>query len=533
MSRELLLLPCDSPETDVPHTISTLTHIHTLKVLGKFAHETVINMEAVTSLQSHLHTCIIHYVQLAPPLDDKSNAIYSLTNLRHLELVDCGVSGIHDTFSNLTALQTLVLHNSELNMLPSSISTLTALRYLDLERCALTELDDTISTLTSLRTLVLAGNQTLKTLPTSMSTLTSLQHLSLSFSKIQCDVLISVVCRLPLLQVLDLDWILHLNTIPPQISQLTALQHLSLSSTHITSLPTQIGLLTRLHTLNLEQCPFISHIPSDVELLKNLTAFRLSRAIRKEHRFSMRNWTKLQVLVLCDLEIDTIPSEIWSLKELRELSLSSNKLRFVPSAISQLTNLELLKFANNELTEITNDIRQLTQLRELDLSFNQLHELPDCVSLLIHLTKLCAYGNTIDKISTQLPYRLVELNLGSNSIVSIPFTALSLTSLEILNLSDNQVTLIPTQIGLLTSLRELQLTNNKLIFIPSDLNSLSNLNLEVSMNKLTYIPLLQLRSVKKLYFKENPLKFPLDSKRRQIKTKLNTFTEVYFDLYDV
>jgi hypothetical protein len=62
------------------------------------------------------------------------------------------------------------------------------------------------------------------------------------------------VCKLPSLEVLELDETKQLGTLPSQISQLTSLQHLSLSLSEITSLPTQIGLLTQLPTLILNWC---------------------------------------------------------------------------------------------------------------------------------------------------------------------------------------------------------------------------------------------------------------------------------------
>jgi Leucine-rich repeat (LRR) protein len=128
------------------------------------------------------------------------------------------------------------------------------LQHLELIECEISELNETISNLTSHQTLLLSNNYELNQLPSSMTKLTSLLHLSLFNTKIQSDTLISVVCKLPSLQVLELDGTKQLETLPSQISQLTSLQHLSLSRSEIKSLPTQIGLLTQLHTLNLYCC---------------------------------------------------------------------------------------------------------------------------------------------------------------------------------------------------------------------------------------------------------------------------------------
>jgi Leucine-rich repeat (LRR) protein len=189
-------------ENEIPNSISTLTHLHTFKLFGIGQQKANLKMNAMSSLHNQIQTCIIEKVQLTPNLNDKSNPIYTLTKLRHLKLFGCKISELNETISNLTSLQTFLLsYNYELNRLPSS-----------------------------------------------MTKLTSLLHLSLKNTKIQSDTLISVVCQLPPLQVLELDGTKQLETLSSQISQLTSLQHLSLSDNGITSLPTQIGLLTQLHT---------------------------------------------------------------------------------------------------------------------------------------------------------------------------------------------------------------------------------------------------------------------------------------------
>jgi Leucine-rich repeat (LRR) protein len=184
------------------YSISSLTHLHTFKLIGNGQE---VNVNSITSLHNQIQTCIIEKVQSTPNLNDKSNSIYTLTKLQHLELIRCEISELNETISNLTSLQTLLLsYNSKLNQLPSS-----------------------------------------------MTKLTSLLHLSLNNTKIQSATLISVVCQFPSLQVLKLNLTQQLETLPSQISQLTSLQHLSLSFSRITSIPTQIGLFIQLHTLNL------------------------------------------------------------------------------------------------------------------------------------------------------------------------------------------------------------------------------------------------------------------------------------------
>jgi Leucine-rich repeat (LRR) protein len=225
------------------------------------------------------------------------------------------------------------------------IYTLTKLRHLELIECQINKLTNAISKLTSFQTLLLPYNFELTGLPSSMTKLTSLLHLSLNWTKIQSDTLISVVCKLPSLQLLELNWAQYLKMLPPQISRLKSLQHLSLSNNGITSLPTQIGLLTQLHTLNLE-CYALNNIPTELEHLTNLREFRL-RGTTKINKFplKMKNWIKLEVLVLSKLNIEMIPSEVWMMTKLKELSLSDNKLSFIPSDLYCLSNLTYLNLS--------------------------------------------------------------------------------------------------------------------------------------------------------------------------------------------
>jgi Leucine-rich repeat (LRR) protein len=199
----------NSSEIEIPNSISTLTNLHTFKLIGS---KQEINVNAITVLHNQIQTCIIENVRLVPNLNDKSNPIYTLTKLCHLELNECEISELNETISKLTSLQTLLLWN----------------------------------------------NFGMKRLPSSMTRLTSLLHLSLNRINVQSDRLISVVCKIPSLQVLELNCTYEFEIFPSHIYQLTSLQHLSLSFNGIKSLPTQIGLITQLHTLKLDCCYSLS-----------------------------------------------------------------------------------------------------------------------------------------------------------------------------------------------------------------------------------------------------------------------------------
>jgi Leucine-rich repeat (LRR) protein len=186
----------------------------------------------------------------------------------------------------------------------------------------------------------------------------------------------------------------------------------------------------------------------------------------------MKNWIKLEVLVLYNLNIENIPSEVWMMTKLRHLSLRDNEIDSFPSELYCLSNLTHLDLCWNQITHISNQINKLTQLQILNLSSNRLTQFPDNISSLLHLSGLWIDENKFKRLPPHLPPNLVRLDLRRNLITLIPSTTLSsLTRLEILYLSLNQITILPSQIGLLTSLRYLEINDNKLSFVPSDLVS--------------------------------------------------------------
>jgi len=277
----------------MPKSISSLTNLRTLEILGN---ERELLIDDLTSLQNNLQTVVIEKVQLVPNVKEQTNAIYLLTNLRHIELI----------------------------------------------RCAINELNDIISNLTLLRTLLLPDNFELRTLPTTLTKLTTLRQLTLKYTDIGLDTLVSVICELPSLQVLDLASITRLDTLPPEICRLTSLCQLSLSCNALKSLPTEIGLLTQLQSLNLNYCYSLCNVPSELEYLQNLKELKLKGVNISNSPLKMNYWNRLEVLELGRCHLEQIPSSLWTLTALRYLDLSYNDLLSVPSEICYLSNLTRL-----------------------------------------------------------------------------------------------------------------------------------------------------------------------------------------------
>ena len=129
-------------------------------------------------------------------------------------------------------------------------------------------------------------------------------------------------------------------------------------------IPPEIGCLTNLTYLRLNQNQLTGEIPPEIGNLTNLTELRLHSN---------------------DLTGD-IPVEIGDLINLTTLQLYSNKLKEeIPSEIGNLTNLEDLRLYNNQLSgEIPSGIGNLTNLTKLWLHINQLTgEIPGSICNLV------------------------------------------------------------------------------------------------------------------------------------------------------
>ncbi|XP_057333240.1 leucine-rich repeat-containing protein 59-like [Microplitis mediator] len=117
---------------------------------------------------------------------------------------------------------------------------------------------------------------------------------------------------------------------------------------------------------------------------------------------------------------------------------------------------------------MTNKIKVKDKLEDdtLDLSFCDLQEVP--------IREIAAIK------------KATRLDLSNNSLVSIPNTIVSLTSIIKLDLSKNMLTEIPENIGEMRQLRHLDLYSNQISRLPLSLGELKNLKwLDLKDNPLT------------------------------------------------
>ena len=228
------------------------------------------------------------------------------------------------------------------------------------------------------------------------------------------------------------------------------------------SIPSELGNLSKLTTLELQSNQLTGEIPSELGNLSNLSALYLwENDLSGEIPSELGNLSSLTVLDLPGNELSgEIPAELGNLSNLTVLILARNQLSGeIPSELGSLSNLVELELYENDLSgEIPNELGNLASLTVLDLGVNQLSgEIPAELGSLSNLTVLSLWEN---ELSGEVPPELG-----------------SLSNLEILSLSYNQLSgEIPTELGALSDLEKLYLNSNRLSGeIPSELSGLANL----------------------------------------------------------
>ncbi|KAF6158583.1 hypothetical protein GIB67_040097 [Kingdonia uniflora] len=245
--------------------------------------------------------------------------------------------------------------------------------------------------------------------------------------------------------------------IPREIGLLTHLVFLAIDQNKLFGfIPSTVGNLTKLHDLGLENNQLFGSIPPEIGNLASLSTLSLQRNnLSGTIPTSLGNLSDLTTLYLFENQLSgSIPPEIGNLKSLVHLHLAINILTgFIPVSLGQLPK----------------EIGSLSELDRLDISSNNLSRpLPKEVGI-------CS--------------KLLYLHLSNNGFNgSIPTQIGDLISLDILlDLSHNELTEgIPSEIGSLQNLVNLNLSHNMLSgHIPSSFKEMKSLlSIDVSYNQL-------------------------------------------------
>jgi hypothetical protein len=204
---------------------------------------------------------------------------------------------------------------------------------------------------------------------------------------------------------------------PEKVIHLIIYPFLDKSNTHkygdLKHLPSQIGTLLNLKTLEIHCMENLEDLPIEIGQLANL------------EKIDINNGNGCQMNI-------SIPSSIGRLQHLKELilygaldprdisnqgSVTPSKIKKLPQEIGNLINLEILDLGRNGIQEIPIQIQTLINLRILKLDFNDIHEIPSFISKLKNLKELHICENGKMKLPDSLSeFNGLQLYLGNASL---------------------------------------------------------------------------------------------------------------------
>ncbi|XP_035840756.1 disease resistance protein RUN1 isoform X1 [Helianthus annuus] len=188
----------------------------------------------------------------------------------------------------------------------------------------------------------------------------------------------------------------------------SSLLELDLSLNYIEEIPSSIGNLEKLVSLDLKWCWELKSVPGSICRLQHLRTLNLGNSGIEELPEDLGQLECLENLYLSSTKVKHLPGSICMLKHLKTLDLSWCKLLVkLPEDVGQLESLEILHLLYcYELREIPKSICKLKCLKELSLfKCRGLEKLPDELGNLKCLQYLEVWGSGI----TQLPQSIYSV----------------------------------------------------------------------------------------------------------------------------
>lgn len=405
-------------------------------------------------------------------------SIFSLPNLKVLDLSSNQLTNIFDEVSKAKSLVEFRLTGNQINQLPENFGGMESLEVLDLKGNKLTTLPASICNLSKLTKLNLDENL-LTEVPVFIGNLKSLKDLSIAKNKLQS---VAAGALRPLQNLIMLD--LHQNSINGVFNEVP-------KSEKLDSILLSYNFITAVE--NLETCT-------------SLTVVDLHNNQLAELPECVLGLYQLKTLTISNNNLNNINPKIALIDSLQRLSIDGNPLRSIKPAMRNKSAAEFKKFIKNKLDDEAIFKEEKKQAKALGVpGASQMGENDPWDYM---LREFVIGNNHLDVKNRNLTSwsprlwtnytHLKVLDLSSNPALGelgVPEEFKAMKNLQTLRMLSCNLTSLPTCILQFKDLQSLELEKNNLKTLwpeseirPCDVNLKSLTYLNVNGNQLTEIP---------------------------------------------
>jgi Leucine-rich repeat (LRR) protein len=499
--------------TKVPGVVPMLTTLVELSMSGN----RILALPPALCLCTGIQSLDVSYnFLIAPPAETHEGGIRSVYSYlgslyiaqydKQLHLTHWNLQGFPLDGNFLTSLTVMNLRHNQIRTLPPIFGFYAHVVNLNLDHNLLETLPEQIRSLHASITEMHVSNNLLLKLPSGLFHLTSLTRLNLAENKLK--VIPDDVCKLTMLRYLDLDFN-RVQIIPEALASMSRLQELFLEDN-------PIKLVTPSSFTN---CKSMRHLKVQVEWMDDMIAWRKDMSTYKQIQGHGVKCPPTEVLmcgsdaiwkylIVCSNSKTTKVLELsrvtfWML----EMEDASQRFYSWPEDLCRYEHLERLSLAGNFLRTVHPTVSCLTNLVELDLESNRLRSLPttlaNCTALerimLLRNPDLTSPSREITSKGSaptiaflQCLHRAETENIvifEGASYRRLPIEILHLTNAVDMSISKNNIEFLPAEVRFLTNLTRLKMNKNKLVFLPDELCTLTLLkHLECENNNICAFP---------------------------------------------
>jgi len=324
--------------------------------------------------------------------------------LESLNLSATMITSVADNIGQLKKLKefdvTGLNYGATIYSLPDSFGQLESLEVLRFG-AGLQQIPDSFGQLKNLRYCDITGN-----IPQTIGNCTNLEHLSVTTQ----GGIASSISKLTKLRMLY--WNAGSTTrLPSDIGNMIALDSLQLQA-NIPDLPTSFAQLPLRRLQIVTNGQGLSALPANFGDLPNLEDLTLGGTYSALPT-TFSNLNKLRYCTLYTANLTGFPADIGNLSKLEYLSCTSSSISSLPASIGNLASLTELRLGGNKLSGLPANFFHLAHIKTLDLANNQLNGFSEDFKLLKGtLTTLYVQGNNyqpqeLTQLRSWLPTTLI------------------------------------------------------------------------------------------------------------------------------